>query len=212
MEVTNVLGKDDFLKLFIAQLQNQNPLEPVEGLDFTNQLALFSNLEQLQEMNGKFDSLITSQNTTQTAMAVDFIGKQVVVAGNTVTVKEGTSDYTLRYSLADEASDVSVLIKDGDGKLVVTLNAGDGKAGQNSIQWDGTDSSGASVESGEYTFSVVAKNSDGDNVTVQTYTAGTVTGVSNDSGTTLLEVNGSFVSFADVVSITEDGSEGGSES
>jgi flagellar basal-body rod modification protein FlgD len=82
MAITDVLSKDDFLKLFVTQLRYQNPLDPMNNTEFTSQLAQFSSLEQLQNMNTQMNNLLLSQNSLQNTMISNLIGKQVKISGN----------------------------------------------------------------------------------------------------------------------------------
>jgi flagellar basal-body rod modification protein FlgD len=202
MELNQILSKDDFLKMFLAQIRNQNPLQPMDGLDFTNQLAQFSTLEQLQNANAKIDTLISQETANQNALAVSFIGKEVTTSGNGVTVTEGNDRYALKFSLEGDASDVTILIKDSKNNLVASLDQGAYPEGSATCYWDGKDKNGNAVPPGHYSFMVSAKNLSGEPVGVNTYTTGEVTGVIFENGSTYLEVNGDKISFSDIQSIS----------
>ncbi len=203
MDTSSIMGMDDFLKMFLAQLQNQNPMSPMEGNDFTNQLAMFSTVEQLKEANTKFDNLISIQTQTQSAIAVSYIGKEITYAGNAMTVEDGKDSYTIDYALKGKASDVKIMIKDDAGKVVRTLEPGSQDGGENTIPWDGKDDDGKAVKAGRYSFSVSATDLDGNSVASQPYITGQITGVYTQDGETLLQVNGSAVSLSDIVRVTE---------
>jgi flagellar basal-body rod modification protein FlgD len=201
MELNQIMSKDDFLKMFLAQIKNQNPLEPMDGLDFTSQLAQFSTLEQLQNANSKIDTIISQDSASQNALAVSFIGKEVTSAGNGLTVAEGDESQTLKFSLASDASEATIAVKDSNGNEVAVLNQGALSSGSNTCRWDGKDKNGSSVPAGNYSFVVSAKNLSGEPIEVSTYSTGQVTGVIFENGTTYLEVNGVEVSLADIQSI-----------
>ena len=96
---TKTLGKDDFMKLLLAQLKNQDPLKPLDGTDFAAQLAQFSSLEQLSNMNTELKNLSVNQMTMNYAQSVNMIGKDVVTnSGNSLVVSGPTTD--LNYKLA----------------------------------------------------------------------------------------------------------------
>ena len=198
------LSMDDFVTLFLAQVQNQDPLEPMEASDFTAQLAQYSQVSGIEQMNESLESLISLQSTSQNSMAVSYLGKEVIIAGSGFQVEEGVTDYTFDYVLGAEASDVQIYIKDADGNTVATLDDGSRTAGRSSFTWDGTDDNGVAVEAGTYTFEVAAKNLEGEDVGVQEYTRGTVTGVGFDDGETLFEVNGEMITLADIVKVYEN--------
>ena len=198
MELNSILGKDDFLKLFMAQVQNQNPLEPMDSLDFTNQLAMFSNLEQLQQVNEKLDSLADLQLDSEISRAVGYIGKDAVTYGNGFTVSEGVDEYTFDYDLLTDATDVLIFIKDSDGETVRILEEGDRYAGANKFGWNGEDTDGNKVPAGDYTYVVTGLDPTGEAVASRTYSVGKVTGVSFEDGQAVLEVNGASVSLSDL--------------
>ena len=84
MEVQDTMGKDDFLKLFVAQLQNQNPLDPMSNEDFSSQLAMFTQVEELENLNSSMQEMINFQASTISALAVGMIGKEVSSRGDLI--------------------------------------------------------------------------------------------------------------------------------
>ncbi len=106
------MGKDDFLKMMIAQLKHQDPLNPMDGTAFTAQLAQFSSLEQLQNLNTQMTSFTQQQQALGNSQAVNFIGKQVLAKGNTVSV-DG-NPVTLGYDLAGDAVSGQVQVYDAE--------------------------------------------------------------------------------------------------
>ena len=199
--MTQALSMDDFITLFLAQVQNQDPLQPMESSDFTAQLAMYSQVSGIEQMNENLKSLISTQTTNQNAMAVSYLGKEVIISGNSFEVKEGAGEYTLDYVLGREAADVQVYVKDAEGKTVAILDQGARTAGRSSFTWDGKDSDGVAVSPGMCTFEVSAKDLDGEDVAVQEYTRGTVSGVGFEDGSALFEVNGDMVTLADIVKV-----------
>jgi flagellar basal-body rod modification protein FlgD len=202
MELSQIMGKDDFMKMFLAQIKCQNPLEPMNGLEFTSQLAQFSTLEQLQNANSKIDTLISQDSTGQASLAVSFIGKEITTAGDILTVAEGDESQTLKFSLASDATDVTIQIKDAKGNVVADLDQGALSSGSHTCCWDGKDKTGNTVPAGNYCFVVSAKDISGDAVWVNTFSTGKVTGVSFVNGVAYLEVNGCKVGLSDILSIT----------
>jgi flagellar basal-body rod modification protein FlgD len=190
----NVLGKDDFLKMMIAQLKHQDPLNPMDGTAFTAQLAQFSSLEQLQNMNTQLTSYIQQQQAIGNSQAVNLIGKQVLAKGNAVSV-DG-NPVTLGYNLAGDAVSGQIQIYDANGQLVDTLNVKNQKQGLNAVVWNCPSSA-----RGTYTFAVSALDRSGKSVSASTMAQGTVTGVNFHDGATYLNVGGQEVSFSDVVSV-----------
>ena len=159
---TKTLGKDDFMKLLLAQLKNQDPLKPLDGTDFAAQLAQFSSLEQLSNMNAELKNQSVNQMTMNYAQSVNMIGKDVVTnSGNSLVVSGPTTD--LNYKLSADAETVTITILDKKGNLVKTWDETAQKAGMNKVTWDTSD-----VEKEDYTFQVIAKDSKGQTVSVDT--------------------------------------------
>ncbi len=190
----SVLGKDDFLKMMIAQLKHQDPLNPMDGTAFTAQLAQFSSLEQLQNINTQLTSFTQQQQALGNSQAVNFIGKQVLAKGNTVSV-DG-SPVTLGYNLAGDAVSGQIQVYDPNGQLVDTLSFKNQKQGLNSVTWNCPSSA-----KGTYTFAVSALDKSGKSVSASTMAQGTVTGVNFRDGATYLSISGQEVGFSDVVSV-----------
>jgi flagellar basal-body rod modification protein FlgD len=194
----NVLGKDDFLKMMIAQLKNQDPMNPMDGTAFTAQLAQFSSLEQLQNVNTQLTSFTKQQQALGNSQAVNFIGKQVLAKGNTVSV-DG-SPVPLGYNLAADAASGQIQVYDPNGLLVDALSFKTQKQGLNSVTWNCPSSA-----KGTYTFEVSALDKYGKAVSADTMVQGAVTGVNFHDGATSLSVGGREIGFSDIVSVKQTG-------
>jgi len=196
---TKTLGESDFLKLLTAQLQAQNPLNPMDSTAFTAQLAQFSSLEQLTSINAGLKYMLASQASLQNTMVTSLIGKTVRVAGNTVTLN-GQAD--MRYSLAADASNVTISVYDANGTLVRTTTQGAQSAGDNTFTWDGRDSNGNVLPAGQYTFTAEATDAAGNAVAATPLYTGVVTGVAFENNTTYLTLDNSRrVLLGDIVEI-----------
>lgn len=193
--VSKTLGKEDFLKMLVAQLKNQDPLKPLDGTDFAVQLAQFSSLEQLNNMNVQLQNLGVYQMTQGNAQAVSLIGKEVTAVQNGNFRVDGTSA-NLSYRLSKDAQKVTVKIYDAGGKLVDTIEASDQKQGIQTFAWNA-----GRFGSGNYTFEVSALDSGGGAVEVDTMMTGTVTAVQFRDKAVYLTVNGREIAFSDVVSV-----------
>src|ERR1700752_2239496 len=147
--------QDDFLKLLIAQLQNQDPLQPMDNQQFAVQLATFNSLEQLIDINKSLGALQSTQTQTNQFNATSLIGKEIDSSGNSLSLQTGSST-SVNYQLTGNATKVVVNIMDSNGSLVRQLQFGAQKAGDQQISWDGKDAAGKSVASGNYTFEVNA--------------------------------------------------------
>ena len=143
------LGADDFLKLLLAELENQDPTDPVDTSEMISEFSTLSQVAQGEETNNYLETIsqyITSMNNSQ---AVSFIGKTISYSGDEIAVSDGTSG-NVSYTLASDASDVSVTIYDAAGNTVNKIDLGSISAGTYSFSWDCTDKNGLTVEDGDY--------------------------------------------------------------
>jgi len=195
--ITKSLGKDDFMKLLLAQLKNQDPLKPVEGTEFTAQLAQFSSLEQLSNLNAELKTQSVNQMTMGYAQSVNMIGKEVVAnTGDTVSVNGSTAN--LNYNLAMDAQSVTISIFDKNGSLVKTWNETGQKAGMNKVTWNCSD-----IEKGDYTYQVAAKDAQREFVSVETMTTGLVTAVNFKNNQITATVSGQEFSLGNIVEVKQ---------
>jgi flagellar basal-body rod modification protein FlgD len=178
------LGRDQFLKLLITQLKNQDPLNPMESVEFTSQLAQFSSLEQLFSVGDSLQAIKTSLQLQEGDQMVQYIGKKVVSKGDTLTVQGGEPG-SATFRLDDDA-EVSVSVYSPAGALIRRLSMGWQKKGDCQVPWDGRDQSGKAVSDGDYSFQVEAVNAEGSSVSSQTYVTGEVTGVRHENGKSFL--------------------------
>jgi len=191
----SVMGKDVFMKMLVAQLKNQDPLNPLDGTDFAAQLAQFSSLEQLTNVSSQLESLNENAAAVNNGQMAGLIGREVTVEGNTIEA-DGT-EKTLSYTLPEDAMSGTIKIYDDNGALVKTIEFGNQSEGANSVTWN------SSGMSGTYTFEVSGYNKSGSQIAGSALTTGAVSGVNFQDGSTYLVVNGQEVAFADVVSISK---------
>ena len=200
------MGKDDFLTLLVAQLQHQDPLNPAESTEFTAQLAQFSSLEQLQNIESTLSGFEVYQSTLNNIQSSGFIGKTVTATGSMFGVNGGNPD-PIRFDLVNDADSVYIQIYDKFGGFLTDIQAGARQAGEQQMAWDGRDSNGTAVADGSYTFTVMAMNADGDSVSSNSYTTGVVTGVDYKTGATNLLINDREVPISSVIRIEETGNQ-----
>jgi flagellar basal-body rod modification protein FlgD len=197
-----VLDRDDFLKLLVEQLKNQDPLEPQDNSDYVAELAQFSNLEQTQGINDRLDLLAIQSRGQSNAQATSLVGQTATVAGSTVTLSGNGTGTTVNFTASDKIAKATVTIEDSDGNTVRTIELGAKNAGLVSVQWDGKDSTGTAQTAGSYTVSVKAYDSEGNSVSVDQNTTSKVTGVSYETGYAVLELaNGATAPVSDLVRI-----------
>ena len=205
-EENSVMGKDDFLTLLVAQLQHQDPLNPAESTEFTAQLAQFSSLEQLQNIEATLGGFEVYQSTLNNIQSSGFIGKTVTATGSMFGVNGGNPD-PIRFDLVNDADSVYIQIYDKFGGFLTDIQAGARQAGEQQMAWDGRDSNGTAVADGSYTFTVMAMNADGAIVSSNSYTTGVVTGVDYKTGATNLLINDREVPISSVIRIEETGNQ-----
>ena len=196
------MGKEDFLTLLVAQLQHQDPLNPSESTEFTAQLAQFSSLEQLQNIDGTLNGFEVYQSTLNNIQSSGFIGKTVTASGSMFGVKGANPD-PIRFDLENDADNVYIQIYDNYGSFVTDVQSGARQAGEQQVAWDGRDSNGTAVADGTYDFTVMAMKTDGAVVNSTSYTTGIVTGVDYKTGGTNLLINGREVPISSVIRIEE---------
>lgn len=221
---SGTMDKDLFLKLFITQVQYQDPLNPVTDAEFTSQLAQFTMLEELVAANDNLAGLQLTQNMSTNAQLTNFIGKEVKALGNTIVLKgdetptpvgEGESilgDKTtvarLHFELAEPADNVVVTIRDMTGTPVRAIDLGSLGEGEHEVGWNGLGNDGEEIPGGDYSFSVAAKTEGKDEAEVQAIELimGQVTGVTFENGETLLVVDDDFfVSLSEILSLNKPG-------
>jgi flagellar basal-body rod modification protein FlgD len=184
------MGKQDFLTLFTAQLQNQNPLEPVKNEAFVAQLAQFSQLEALTNMQGSLDSFVTSMSGERMLNSASLIGKKVAISDAATLLTSGSS-MDASIDLPMGASGVQINVHDSQGRLVQELIAGPQMPGSTAVTWNGKDAANNPVPTGLYRLSAVAVVN-GQTTPVSVSTLSTVRAISTNpgDGSVSVEVDG----------------------
>ena len=185
-KANGTLGQEHFLTLLLAQLKHQDPLNPMEGTEFSAQLAQFSSLEQLVNLNTKLESLASIQEGSSQLQVLNLIGKEVEASGNILSLKEGEMS---RGSFSvGEWADCLVNIHDQDGKLVRQLELGGLQPGEHQFNWDGKDLGRKQMPEGPYPFEIVAVNARGEGLPVKTRIQGRVDSINLESSSPILYV------------------------
>lgn len=167
-----------FLKLLTTQLQYQDPLDPMDTAEFTNQLVQYSSVEQAIQTNSKLETLLKLNVSNLGAQAVSYIGKTVQVLGDVMPMENGKAKAT--YTLDKNVNSTTITIKDMNGKVVYT-ETGKATAGTHEFTWDGKDSNGNQLPDGAYQIVVSPKVATGETAAnVTTTVFGKVTGVASD--------------------------------
>ncbi len=183
----NTLGQDEFLTLLVAQLQNQDPLNPADATEFTSQLAQYSQLEQLFNLNDSMDQLTAAQNSSERISTLSLIGQDVVVEGSDFTPKEDAVQ--IGYKVDGTVAGIDIAIQNSTGKTVATLSANDCEPGNHFITWDGLATDGTPLPSGNYSIVINTKSSGDATATVSPLVRTEVTGVDLSSSDPMIVTN-----------------------
>ena len=185
---TTIAGNfQTFLQLLTTQLQNQNPLDPLDTNQFTQQLVEFASVEQQLKTNDQLTSLVSLQQTTQSTQALDFVGRTAVVDGSTASLSSSKATWDLSIP---SACDMTVTITNSTGATVysgkLSANAGDNQP----FQWNGQGTDGSQWPDGQYKLTATATDSSGNPVAITTQVQGVVSSVDLTQQPPLLSIAG----------------------
>ena len=199
---SGALGRDDFLRMLVAQLENQDPLNPQDATEFTAQLAQFSSLEQLLAISTGLEDLAAAQRlfteSFQGLSSTGLIGREVLAAGSRVQVGPGSTSRPA-FELEDPASEVTLVLTDERGGRVGKVDLGSLGSGLHEVS--AATSASASSAAGVYGFSVEAETDAGDAVPALTRVLGTVTGIVPSGASAGLELGSVSVPFGEIVRV-----------
>jgi flagellar basal-body rod modification protein FlgD len=199
----NTLNANSFMTLFLAQLQNQDPTNPMQSYELAAQLAQFTTVQELSQNTSLLGNLQQYTAAVNNGEVASLIGQQVSAQLNTINVSAGAPS-ALNYTLPASGT-VTVTIKNSEGSTIDTMNVGSQSAGTYSVPWTGKDSSGNTVADGAYTCSISTTRSDGTSTTISPFVSGQVysCNLNNNPPTyTLSGANGIQVPVANVYAIT----------
>jgi flagellar basal-body rod modification protein FlgD len=192
---------DTFLQLLTTQLQNQDPLSPLDTNQFTQQLVEFAGVEQQVNMNTNMQTLISMQQTSEATSALQLVGSTVTVGGSSATLSNATNTPATWSLTTSTPATAQVTVKSSVGSTVYSgslpLNAG-----TQSFKWSGQGNNGQTWPDGTYTLSISAAGANGQAVNVSSQVQGVVTGVNVSSNPPTLTVAGQDVQISQVTSIT----------
>jgi flagellar basal-body rod modification protein FlgD len=175
-----------FLQLLTTQLKNQNPLDPLDTNQFTQQLVQFAQVEQQLKQNDQLATLVSLQKTAQSTAALGFVGETVVVDGSTASLANGQATWSLNVP---KPATVTVNIRNASGQNVFSSTY-TMQAGINDFAWDGKSTNGTQWPSGNYTMTVTAKDTSGQSVAVPTEVEGVVNSADLTKNPPVLSVAG----------------------
>jgi flagellar basal-body rod modification protein FlgD len=187
-----------FLTLLTTQLQNQNPLDPLDTNQFTQQLVEFAGVEQQLKTNDSLSTLVSLQQTAQATQALQFVGKTAVVAGNTAALSNSSATWELNVPTA---STVKISIANSAGQTVYTGTYAANAGNNQPFTWDGKGNDGTQWPDGSYTLTATAADSSGNNVGISTQVSGTVSSVDLTQSPPLLSINGQTYTVSQIKAI-----------
>ena len=188
-----------FLTLLTTQLKNQDPTSPMDSNTFTQQLVMYSQVEQQIDTNDNLKTLIGQGTTNASSVAATYLGKKVSVTNGQTSLADGSANWT--YSLGTAAASTQIAIVNSNGQTVFTAN-GDTTSGNHAFTWDGKDMNGNQLNDGVYKMTVTAADSAGNAVTTSVASAGTVSQIDMTSGTPKLVVGNMELGLGDIAAIS----------
>lgn len=196
------LGKDAFMKLLVAELKNQDPMDPMKSREMIGQLADLSTVEKLGGIDDKLTSL---QNITAAASGISnagLIGRKIEADTRNLSLgaQGGASGL---FTLNGNAQSVLIKVRDSQGNVVKNLDLGALKLGPNSVKWDGSTDDGARAPTGLYTFEIAATDGNNRPVVAKTRVSGLVSSVTYENGTPEVVVGDSHIPLGDVTTIAQ---------
>lgn len=197
------IDRDAFIKMFLAQMKHQDPLNPMDGSEFAAQLAQFSSLEQLYNVNTTLGNLEGLQEAAHRFETLSLIGREIVARGSRISLEQGK---TVKggFELPGSA-DTSVIITDSRGLPVTEIKLGYLEAGRNLFEWDGKSASGTKMPEGVYHFKVSAVTRHGEAVTAVPHIVGRVERVSLQDGNSVVYVGRLPVDMESVLDVRDAG-------
>ena len=192
---------DAFLRLLTTQLKNQNPLEPLDTNQFTQQLVQFAGVEQQINMNQQLTTLVALQKATQTTSAMSFLGSTATVDGTTTKLASGAASWSFAV---DKPSTATINIKSATGALAYS-GSYPLTAGTQNFNWDGRGNNGVKWPDGDYNLSVIAKDASGNPVAVATEVRGMVDGVDLTQNPPVLKIGGQSFSLDKIKQVVRPG-------
>ena len=197
------MDKDAFFKLMIAQLKNQDPMNPLKNHEMAAQLAQFSSLEQMTNMNTTLTKIEGKNAQPENFQALNLIGKTVAGDASKVVRTQFDKEHDFNFNLPQDASEANVKLMSAKGELIREYKLTNLKTGPNKVSWNGTNEGGVKQPPGEYVFAIEAKNSNGSKIHVNTQFKGDVTGLSFSAEGPVLQVGSQTIKMKDVSQITD---------
>ena len=196
------LDRESFMKLLVAELQHQDPMEPMQARETITQLSQLTSVEKLAGIEEGIIGVRAETAGLASTQIASFVGRTISADATTLMVAN-TGMAEGSFSLDNRASSVQVVLRDANGDAVRTLEYGDTFPGPHNFQWDGNDDSGTRVPPGRYSVEIAAKDDGGNPIPSSTVVSGVVTKVSYENGVPELMMGSTRVLLGDVTSIAQ---------
>lgn len=187
-----------FLTLLTTQLKNQDPTSPMDSNQFTQQLVMYSQVEQQINTNDNLKTLINQGTSNAASMTTSYLGKRVSITNGNASLSSGAAAWT--YNLDAAAAANTLTVTDANGKVVYT-GAGETTSGSHSFNWNGQDNNGNQLNDGVYTLTIAAKDSGGATVGSSVASAGTVSQIDMTGSAPQLVVGNMEVGLGDIAAV-----------
>lgn len=194
------VSRDAFMKLLVTQLQNQDPLDPMDSRQMVSQLTELTSVEQLLTIDHRLQALEVATAGLANTEVASLVGKTVTADSSALRL-EGDGQVTSVYSLAGAADEVTIEIKDAEGNVVRTLSPGAQQSGMNEVTWDGLMEDGTRAPAGRYRMEIKAKDVDDHEIVATTEITGRVDGITYENGYPELLIGRARVLLGDVQAI-----------
>ncbi len=202
----STLSRDDFMKLFVTQLQYQDPMNPMESAEMASQVAQFNMVDLMYKNNTALEGMANALNTSTSVSAISLIGHNVEYKGNELYVgSNGPEPFYLQIP-AQGMSGCKITIKDASGIPVKTIEMNAAEPGTRlTLDWDGTDTQGDAVPEGTYHVAVEAKDFNLNDINLETWTTGRVSGIdSSEDGLPMIQIEeGPLLKFNEIKSVQD---------
>lgn len=197
------LDKNAFMKLMLTQMKNQDPMNPIQAHEMAAQLAAFTSVEQLQNLNSTMQEMKKEQSPTVNFEALNFIGKSASGDSSEILRQKDDKTHPLKFILPREADTTEIRIRNSQGEVVRTLKLNSLKAGENAVTWNGQDERGMNTPPDNYQMFIEAKDKMGSKILAETKFDGTITGVNFSAQGPILMVGNQSIRLSDVKKIVD---------
>lgn len=197
------LDKDSFFKLMMAQMKNQDPMNPLKNHEMAAQLAQFSTLEQMSNMNQTLMKIEGKNNEPQNFQALNLIGKTVQGDSSRITRTQFDKDHDFNFTAPQELSEATVKVFNAKGEMMREFKLNNIQQGASKVSWNGMNEAGEKAPAGDYKFQIEATNKQAQKVAVKTEFEGTISGLSFSAEGPVLQVGQQSIKMRDVRQITD---------